>query len=272
MLRELLKADYGIDLPISGGDGNSKSEPIVIEADTARVASRIQMEVARCIYASLGYHWRAVGKEILGTPTGTLEKLICEVKFPEGDLIVTERRAFYFDIDKVEVEPGKGTPPCRISLGDAYPIDLPFQIGWFHFTGLTDNEQQSPGMGISIAYSAPYTKATIYLYNNQLPEIHYRETMDLFVSEFDSAVDDFLTMNPKATQLAESRKDNMIFKSFSVGSAYAIVMLSTINNLFFKVRVTKDGSKDSYVFKCLMESLSYMAAILDSTALRSSPH
>lgn len=260
-LRELLKADFGIDLPISGGSGCSLAEPVIIDSDSPHVMSRVQMEMLRCILMRLGWHWRLSSKELVGPQTEVIEKVVCEVKYTEEEQVITEIRAFYFDISKLGDEAKKGTPPCNIDLGDAYQIGLPYQLGWLHFSGITNHEQQSPGMGLSMAYGAPFTKVTIYAYNKSHPVIDWENTPEIFDAEFDQAIKDFLTMNPSSEVLADYREDNLIFRSFQTGSAYAVVILSTVKNLFFKLRITMDGTNDRYPFDCLMESLSYINSV-----------
>lgn len=49
MLREMLLRDFGVDLKISGGSGNSIDDPMTLEAQTAHDASWTEMEVARCV-------------------------------------------------------------------------------------------------------------------------------------------------------------------------------------------------------------------------------
>ena len=54
MLRAMLMRDFGKDLLISGGYGNSATDPIVLTAQSAHDASWTEMEVAKCIYGQLG--------------------------------------------------------------------------------------------------------------------------------------------------------------------------------------------------------------------------
>ena len=62
MIRELIKADFGIDLPIRGDTTSDRNDPIVIETEVPEHASRVQMDLARCVYRRLNAHWRTLGK------------------------------------------------------------------------------------------------------------------------------------------------------------------------------------------------------------------
>ena len=46
-LREMLRGDWGDDLPIAGGFGQSAKDPIVVTASGAEVVARTQMHVLR---------------------------------------------------------------------------------------------------------------------------------------------------------------------------------------------------------------------------------
>jgi hypothetical protein len=108
MLREMLLRDFGKDLKISGGTGNSIEDPIALDPQSPHDASWTEMEVARCIYGRLGWHWRAIDR----SRAGKIEKLSCEVRYAEGDEVVTEKRAFYFDVSSIGLNDQDVTPAC----------------------------------------------------------------------------------------------------------------------------------------------------------------
>lgn len=260
MLREMLLRDFGKDLKISGGSGNSIEDAIVIEVQSAHDASWIEMEVAGCIYGRLGWHWKAIGRTKMPDCPVHIEKLSCEVRYIEGDQVVTEKRNFYFDLSKVNLAGQDITPSCGVNLGAGTGMGLPYQLGWLHFDQLTNNEDTQAGMGVSAAYSAPATKATIYVYNNGLQDISSGNTEQL-KSEFASARFDFLSFNHQAKQIAERFDDNLMFTAFEIGTAYSIITLSAVGNHFFKVRATLDPSNEKYTFECLWDSVNTILAM-----------
>ncbi len=260
MLKELLLRDFGKDLKISGGTGNSVDDPIIIEVESPHDASWIEMEVASCIYVRLGWHWRAVERTKLEEGGKHIEKLSCEVKYIEGDQLVTETRNLYVDLSFVDMGEQEITPTCGFNLGANTGMGLPYQLGWFHFDGLTNNEEAQAGMGVSAAYSAPTTQATVYVYNKGMADIKSRNEGQL-VAEFTSARNELLAVNVGANQVAERLDDNLLFAAFEMGAAYSIITLSAVGNHFFKIRATVDPSNEKYTFDCLWDSVNTMLAM-----------
>ena len=250
MLREMLLRDFGKDLKIAGGTGNSIDDPITLDAQSPHDASWTEMEVARCIYGSLGWHWRAIDR----SRAGQIEKLSCEVRYAEGDEVVTEKRSFYFDVSNIGLNEQEVTPSCGLNLGAGTGMGLPYQLGWFHFDQLTNSEEAHAGMCVSVAYSAPSTKTTVYVYNKGLANI-VSSNEELLSSEFASATADILSVYPNAKQIAERRDNNLMFSAFEIETAYSIITLSAVGGHFFKVRATLDPSNEKYTFECLWESV-----------------
>ena len=105
MLRNLLKDEFDIDLPISGGMGQSINDPIVIGTPDKLVASRVEMDVLRCINKQLGRHWRLTSKLRINDDLNChIEKVSFEAKYQEGDKIITDTRNFYFDISSLALD------------------------------------------------------------------------------------------------------------------------------------------------------------------------
>lgn len=256
MLKELLLRDFGKDLKIAGGTGSSIEDPIIVDVHSPHEASWIEMDVANCIYSRLDWHWRAVGRSKLLVGGKHIEKLSCEVKYIEGAQLVSENRSFYFDLSNVEMGQQEITPSCGFNLGANMGMGLPYQLGWFHFAGLTNNEEAEAGMGVSAAYSAPTTQATVYVYNKGMADI----TSGL-EAEFASAKKDLLVIHEGAKQVAERFDDNLLFAAYEIGTAYSIVTLSVVGDHFFKVRATVNPSNEKYTFDCLWDSVNTILAM-----------
>lgn len=261
MLRAMLMRDFEKDLLISGGFGNIAADPIILTAQSAHDASWTEMEVAKCIYGQLGWHWKMLERSKVNGPQGALERLSCEVRYVDDDQFVTETRSFYFDVSQVSLDQAQTTPVCGVNLGAATGMGLPYQLGWFHFDSLIDNEDNHPGLGVSVAYSAPNTKVTLYVYNKGDAAIDGVAQPEKLEEEFQSACRDFLTLNPTAEAIAENSSSNLMFRSFDVGSAYSVVTLSTAGNHFFKLRATLDPANEKYTFDCFWESVNLILAI-----------
>ena len=266
MLKELLLRDFGKDLRISGGTGNSVDDPIIIEVKSPHDASWTEMEVASCIYGRLGWHWRAVGRSKQVESGKRIEKLSCEVKYIDDGQLVTETRNFYFDLSRVELGEQEITPACGFNLGVNTGMGLPYQLGWFHFTGLTNNEEARAGMGVSAAYSAPTTQATVYVYNKGLDDIKSDNEGQLN-AEFATAMNDLLAAHTDAKQVAERFDENLLFAAFEMDTAYSIITLSAVGNHFFKIRATVDPSNEKYAFDCLWDSVNTILAMTKPRAV-----
>lgn len=261
MLRAMLMRDFGKDLLISGGYGNSATDPIVLTAQSAHDASWTEMEVAKCIYGQLGWHWKMVERVKVNSPQGALEKFSCEVRYAEGANLVTETRNFYFDVSQINLEAAQTTPVCGVNLGANIGIGLPYQLEWLHFDSLTDNETDHSGLGVTVGYSAPNTKFTLYSYNKGNAEIDGIAKPEKIEAEFQTVCCDLLTVNPNAVMIAENSQVNLMIRSFSIGSAYSVVALSTLRNNFYKLRATIDSLNLEYQVDCFRDSLGLTISI-----------
>lgn len=130
---------------------------------------------------------------------GRIEKMSCEIKFIEGDQVITETRNFYFDLSAVRLQSDEVLPNTYVSLGDRFGVSLPWQLGWFHFDRLIDNETDNPGLGMSVAYSAPEAKLMIYAYDKEQSQTIIDQPDESVLKEFNQATKDFevvLTCSP----------------------------------------------------------------------------
>lgn len=261
MIRELLLQDFGKDLKVSGGMGNSIDDPIIIDSQSPHDASWTKLEVIRCIYARMGWHWRVQER----SRVGALEKLSCEVKYAEGDQVITEKRNFYFELSKIDINNEEVTPACGVNLGGGTGMGLPYELGWLHFDQLTNYEENHPGLGVSAAYGAPFTKATIFVYNKGLQEIN-SGSESLLEQEFESAMSDVVSAHSDAVKIAERRDGNVFFSAFEIGSAYSIVTLSVVGGHFFKVRATLERPEERYAFECLWDSVNLILSMVSQSA------
>ena len=100
-LREMLHKDFGIDLPIAGGWGQSADDPILLTSQDPDEAALVQLEIARRIYGVQGWYWRQIERTSAGVVGADIEKFSSEVKYIEGDQVVTEKRNLYFDLSSV---------------------------------------------------------------------------------------------------------------------------------------------------------------------------
>ena len=249
MLKEMLLRDFGKDLRISDGFGKC-DDPIILDVQSPHDASWTEMEVARCFFGINGWHWRAIER----TRAENIEKLSCEVRYAAGDEVITEKRSFYFDISRIGLDDQDVTPECGVNLGAGTGMGLPYQLGWLHFDRLTNNEETQVGLGVGVAFSAPWTEVTVFVYNKELTSIS-SDDEKLLSDEFDAAITDIYSLHPEAKTNADRRDSNLQVAAFDIGTAFSVLTLSAVRNHFFKVRATLNPSNGKYTFECLWESV-----------------
>jgi len=211
----------------------------------------------------MGSHWRAIAREYVSEAPSKIEKLTFEIKFTEGLDIVTEQRSLYFDLSSVKLKDADQLPNISISVPPPVDVNMPWQIGFFHFDSLIDNETEHPGLGFSAAYSAPSTKVTIYIYDKGIASLESRkipvETADL---EFQQALIDYKKMNPHATLIHEYEESQLRVNLFEFEDAFSAVLVATSRQLFFKLRLTIEGPHEQFMRDCAWTSIGMFANML----------
>lgn len=262
MWKERIKLDFGYDLPFGDGDGNSIECPIIIQTKDAYEAASSKLTLLRCIMSTLEVMWKVIGNEIININGRKIEMLRFDVKWPENDQVITETRAYYFDVTNVDDQSNNSPALYGFRLGEKIGIGLPFQLDWLHFVDKTDFDYQSSGLGQSYAYSAMYIKATIYVYNKSYSLLNHITTADIFKNEFENVNNEYLLLNPNSKISWDEQDQNILLKSYDIDEAYSVVLLSIVNNYFIKLRLTNSTPSEGYVFKCMNESIAHLIHLL----------
>lgn len=263
MLKELIEQDFGIELPISGGNGNSIGDPIVLTTKNPNVAAETKLKIINCVNISLERYWQATTTEIFKQDGRLIEKLKYIAKYIDGDNINSDTLNYYFDITEVKDELQRN--PIRFGFPVSETIDdlLPYQFGWLHYANRIDNETVFPGLGYSFAYNAPFTMATIYIYNLQHQRIHYIETQSLVAAHLEDISNLIMQSNSQTRFFNEFKYSNYVYRAYLIGEQHSAVLLGVINNHFCKVRITTMHPREKYEFECMMESIGYISSIFD---------
>lgn len=265
-LREMLLRDFGTNLAIAGGFGQSAKDPIRITAKNPSEAALIQLQLARCIYMMNGWYWRAIQRIPVVTTRGRVEKLSSEVKYIERDLVITERRNLYFDISEVELQVDQQLPSTRVLIGYPAELGLPWQLGWYHFDGLINNEPTYPGLGVSVAYSAPQAKMTVYAYDKSVGDAIEANPEASAQAEYLQAISDFELMNPSAQAVREYEEASMRLKIYQLDNAFCAVILAPFRKFFFKVRLTSMKSNQPFTVDCAWSTIAAFGKTCLSTS------
>lgn len=97
-IRELLIEDFGIDLPISGGLGNSIDDPVIIERTGNNDYAGIEHTFLKYIGLGRGIEWKLIQQELLEDNGRTLDKIKIETKQLTSTEVITQVENYYFDI------------------------------------------------------------------------------------------------------------------------------------------------------------------------------
>lgn len=258
-LREMLLEDFGSALPIDGGFGRSAEEPIVITTACPKEAAVVQLQVARLLYGAAGWYWRAVERTSVDPDKGRVDKVTSEVKYVEGENLITEKRSLYFDTSIVDLPSDQQMQRPSVPIGFPANLNLPWQLGWFHHDGITDHESTDPGLGVSVAYSAPKAKITICAYDKGLGDDIERNPDILAATEFDCAVSDFELTNPGAALIREHEELGARVRVYEQGATYSVVFLSPFNKFFFKLRLTLAAGDEPFMVDCAWNTVAIFA-------------
>ena len=264
-LKQMLLDDFGKNLPIAGGLGQSVEAPIRITTSDPLEAGLAQLEIARCIYGINGWYWRATESTTIPSSTGLFEKFSSEVKYAEGDEIITEKRNFYFDISGVDITAGQQLPDVHVILPRMEGLKLPWQLGWFHFDRLIDNEIDHAELGLSVAYSAPEAKMTIYVYDKGMGEQIKVDPDGAAKLEYLQALSDFESMNPAAKQIREHEDGDVRLKIYQSGEVLSAVLVATFQNHFFKLRLTLEAIDEPFMVECAWFTITSFVAMLEKS-------
>lgn len=265
-LKKMLLQDFGINLAIAGGFGQSAEDPIRIATRNPTEAALIQLQLARCIYMANGWHWRAIQRIPVLATRGRVEKFSSEVKYIEGDLVVTERRNLYFDISEVELQVDQQLPSTKVQIGYPAELGLPWQLGWFHFDEIINHEPTYPGLGVSAAYSAPQAKMTVYAYDKSVGDAIEANPEASALAEYLQAVSDFELMNPRAQAIREYKEASMRLKIYQLDNAFCAVIVSPFRNFFFKVRLTLMKNNQPFTVDCAWFTIAAFGRICAPTS------
>lgn len=261
MLREQIKRDFGLDLPISGGSANNIDDAMFIDTDNKTEASWVEMHVLRVVLGVRGWHWRCIAKEMQVSKSGRLiEKVVCETKYLNADKVFVDKRNFYFDVDRLQIKQTEIIALPGVALR-GMGFGVPYQIGWLHYDNLIHNEDEYPGMGVTVAYSMPNAKASLYVYDKGEEIVDAIQKHLPFKQEFETSVSSFMTMNPEMGSPTHYEYSGLLLSVFVAGENYSAICLGTYDNKYVKFRLTSDDSAESFKFACIQDSIGAFSSL-----------
>jgi hypothetical protein len=248
-LRELLLTDLSTDLPIRGGSG-SKAAPIVVTSPGLQPAVDAQMEVLRCLGAGRRVAWRLTGQEVVVPEQKLVRAAIETVAFADRE-VVTQQEGLYFVVEALPAHATTTSLPAPSGFVDPRSgVPLPYQLGWLHLSGATDNEPDNPGLGWTVAYDALAIKGIVCVYDQRARLTSDDVGSDRVIEEFRTAVGEALGVNPGAEVKHQamfrdpSGRGRCLLAILDVpGDSMSAVLLSARNGCFVKARVTFDATE-----------------------------
>jgi hypothetical protein len=97
-LKELIKLDFGVELPISGGFGNSLTSPIIIHRIGINDYIGTETFILKCLGKGRGIEWKILSQELQHYNEAIIDKIKIEtIELTENESI-TQIENYYFDI------------------------------------------------------------------------------------------------------------------------------------------------------------------------------
>jgi hypothetical protein len=97
-LKELLDRDFDMDLPISGGTGQSRDNPIIIHRRIPNDYTSVEYDILRCLGIGRGIEWKVLQQALLSHNGRSIDQLKIETIESRDDEIITQVENYYFDV------------------------------------------------------------------------------------------------------------------------------------------------------------------------------
>jgi hypothetical protein len=99
-IKELIKTDFGVDLPISGGFGNSIDNPIIIHKEGINDYVGTEYFILKCLGKGRRIEWKILEQALLTHNNKKIDKIKIETKQTTELETITQIENYYFDITK----------------------------------------------------------------------------------------------------------------------------------------------------------------------------
>ena len=97
-IKDLLKRDFGVDLPIKGGNGHSIADAIIIEKQIPNDYVGIEHYMIKLIGIARNIEWKKIQQSLLHIDDRKIDEITIETKQKKDTETLTEIENFYFDI------------------------------------------------------------------------------------------------------------------------------------------------------------------------------
>ena len=170
MIKELLKRDFGLDLDIAGGTGQSRNDPIHVLTLSDKDASRTEFLVLRGLGKGRRILWRTINIDYIPGMDVIQRKI--ETKEVTETEIITQVENYYFLRKNITSFSSKSLGHYVVFDDKNIGVAYPYELSWLHYDSFTDYSlQDRKDLGYSIAYNAPGIKVTIYVYPKVISDL-----------------------------------------------------------------------------------------------------
>lgn len=97
-LKGLLEKDFGVELPISGGFGNSIDNPIIIHKVGMNDYVGTEYFILKCLGTGRRIEWKKLKQELITHNNKKIDKIKIETRQVTESEIITQIENYYFDI------------------------------------------------------------------------------------------------------------------------------------------------------------------------------
>jgi hypothetical protein len=271
-LHDLLLRDWGTDLPIRGGYGGSREDPIVITATDADDVATTRLLTLKGLGRGRRIFWRTIAHTLLDDPRPGIEQFKIETARLTDTQIITQTENYYFDVSAMIAAQQRWLSPRVVVHHDVSGLAFPFEIGWLVFDGATNYEPHAPGLGYSVCYKAPGITATLYVYDRGMTTIPDDVAESAVQDEFERAAGEIATAQPDlhVAWADHPKNPDCLERYYRVGDDWrraSLLWLTTTRRRFLKARVTWD--RDQFIDRAAQNFVSTILANTRNSTTRS---
>jgi hypothetical protein len=242
-LHDLLLGGLGTELPIRGGYGCSREDPIIITKQDADGVALTRLLTMHALGKGRGIFWRTVAHTLLGDEWPGIEQFKIETVRLTTTQMITRTENFYFDVSEAIAAQQRWQSRPVIAYHDVSGLRFPFEIGWLHFDRSENNEVDAPGSGHTLNYKAPGIVCSLHVYDRGLANIPDDVAHSVIQDEFASASDEIATYRPDLGAMPDQPPPTQgcLEQYYCVGDAgrqASLLWLTTARGRFIKARLT----------------------------------
>ena len=233
-LRQSLKEDFGLEILVQSGNG-LRNDPFVLERCSATDATRTQLNLLRGLGRGRGEMWRLLQAEPIAPAVQCLR--INTALFTRNQ-IITETRAYYFDVSRVD-----GVPDASIPLVEwtnpRTTFCAVYQIGWLHFDRVVEANKIKHLLDTSLQYSSFGAKAAIYVYGSADRSLQELTPAESRAKELRTVCNQISAMQPNAeAPWPVHTNEPFALQAFLSGDEMTIAGIAVLGTHFLKLRLT----------------------------------